>query len=205
MSLDDNYLYLKNNNIPYVWNFTNTVDNNIFSTDNTTYDNNISNLKTDLVTENTIKAYGKISKFICSGTILKGTGVRLINKVVNDINTLCVETYTKITSVSEEKKGAAFLGIALNDADSETTLNTVYVCTNGITTIKIGNTVSNIKCGSYGVLSFTSENGEIISLGTEFSIGANTPVAGYFLEDITTQVIKDSNILFYVKGNFEFR
>ena len=66
------------------------------------------------------------------------------DKTVNNVNTLCVETYTQIVTVSEDKQGAAYLGVALNDASDQ---ETVHVCVNGITTIKLGNTITNLNCG----------------------------------------------------------
>ena len=137
ISENTNYILLRNNNLPYIWNMTDKQEEGYYSKDNTKYNNNISNLKTSL-TETTLKAYGTVNKYISSGSITKGTAVRYTNKLVNDVNTLCIETYTQITSVSEDKKGAAFLGVALNDANDG---GYVYVCIKGITTIKLGNTV----------------------------------------------------------------
>ena len=201
LSSDDNYIYLKNNNLPYVWNLTNSVENVFFGQDNRNYFNKIPDLKSNTDSD-IFKAYGKVSKYICSEPITKGTAVRFSNSIINNVNTLCVETYEQIISVSEEKKGASFLGIALNDTTNIG--DTVYVCQSGITTIKLGNTINQINCGSYGVLAFSSSNGEVIALGNNFLISFNTPVAGYFLEDITTEVTKGTYVLFYVQSNFEF-
>lgn len=196
ISQDDNYVFLKNNNLPYIWNFTNTQEDKMFSSDNVSYKNNITELKSDLSSE-ILKAYGTVNKYISNGSIQKGTAVRF---VVNDNNELCVETY--ISVLSEGSTGASFLGIALNQTTNSG--DSVYICTNGITTIKLGGDSNiNIKCGSYGVLAFSSSNGEIISLGESFDISNNIAVAGYFLEN-KENVIIGSNILFNVQSNYEF-
>ena len=97
-------------------------------------------------------------------------------------------------------QGSAFLGVALNDA---TDGNVCYVCTQGITTVKLGNSLLEIKCGSYGMLAFANQDGYIQGLSPTDSITANVPVAGYFIEDGANLGINDL-LLFYVQGNFEF-
>ena len=78
----------------------------------------------------------------------------------------------------------------------------VYVCTKGITTVNVKNTVE-IKTGSYGYLAYgTEKGGYIVALGSDI-IGANVPVAGYFLENITT-TDENFRVLFNVQSNFEF-
>ena len=196
ISQDDNYVFLKNNNLPYIWNFTNTQEDKLFSSDNVSYKNKITDLKSELSLE-ILKAYGTVNKYISNGVIQKGTAVRF---VVNNNSELCVETYN--TVLSEGSTGASFLGVALNQTTNSG--ETVYVCTNGITTIKLGGDSNiDIKCGSYGVLAFSSSNGEIISLGDSFDISNNIAVAGYFLEN-KDNVSVGSNILFNVQSNYEF-
>ena len=77
------------------------------------FTNNISNLKSSSSLD-TFKAYGNISKWVCAENISKGCAVRIINKTVNSINSLLIETYDTV-GLSEDKEKAAFLGIALND------------------------------------------------------------------------------------------
>ena len=44
-------------------------------------------LKSTLNTSDEVfKAYGNVNKWICSGSISKGTAVRLVNKTINNIN-----------------------------------------------------------------------------------------------------------------------
>ena len=56
-------------------------------------------------------------------------------------------------------------GIALNNAEDG---GTCYVCTKGITTVIINNSLNNLYCGSYGVLKLadgqSENNGEIVGL-----------------------------------------
>ena len=80
-----------------------------------------------------------MKKFVSKGTISKGLAVRLINNTRIENNetvvTLEIELYNSVTAVSESIQGSAFLGIALNDAYDG---NVCYVCTQGITTVKLG-------------------------------------------------------------------
>ena len=144
ISQDDNYLNLRPNPHPYVWNFTNNLEEDgFFGKDNKQYTNKITNLKS-LLSDTKFKAYGSIKKFISKGTISKGLAVRLVNNTRSengeDVVTLEVELYNSTTAVTESLQGTAFLGIALNDAEDG---NVCYVCTQGITTIKLGNTLMN--------------------------------------------------------------
>ena len=119
----------------------------------------------------------------------------------NTFVTLEVELYDSSLPSFRHSQGAAFLGVALNDcSDGET----CYICTQGITTIKIGNSVSSINCGSFGMLIFSDETGYIIGLEEGDSIKSENPVAGYFIED-STNLVKDDLVLFYVQGNYEFQ
>ena len=73
-----------------------------------------------------------------------------------------------------------------------------------VTTIKIGNAMSQINCGSYGTLVFSSQKGYVVGVPSGNLISSDTPVAGYFLEDITTAVSFGDLLLFNVQGNYEF-
>lgn len=201
---DENYLNLRPNPHPYVWNFTNSLDDDsFFGKDNSLYTNNIDTLRSSS-TDIKFKAYGTIKKFKSKGVISKGLAVRLVNntRIENGviIKTLEIELYDSTNILSEEQQGAAFLGVALNDSNDG---ENCYVCTQGITTIKIGNSLGRLNCGSYGILALSSESGYIIGLGPNQSVSNNIPVAGYFVEDVDSITINNL-VLFYVKGNFEF-
>ena len=195
---DSNNINMLVNSQDYRWNFTQEQLNTThFGRDSYTFGNKISDLKSTS-SDTFFKAYGKVSKWIASGTISKGTCVRIINKEISGENYLCVETYNTV-GILEQQVKAAVLGIALNDA---TDTNTVYVCTEGMTTIIINNSIS-IQCGSYGILSSASEStGRIIGLGDNTGILADIPVLGYFLETKTTTI--GDYILFKIKTNYEF-
>ena len=84
------------------------------------------------------------------------------------------------------------MGIALNNASVG---ESVYVCTRGITSIKIGS-VSQITYGDYGMLCYADNKGYIFPN----SITSDAPIAGYFLETKETQI--NDMMLFNVKSNF---
>lgn len=206
MTQDDNYINLRADMLPYIWNFSNTQEDNYFGKDSKFYSNIVSNLlSTSTLDTEVLKAYGNVSKWIYSGTsdLIRGTAVRIVNKSINGVNSLCVETYNTL-GLEENKEKAAFLGIALNNA---TDGGTCYVCSKGITTVVINNALTNLYCGSYGVLVLATgqkeNNGQIVGLSTNDLIQNNTPVAGYFLET-KTNVSAGDKILFYVQSNYEF-
>ena len=218
---DDNYLELRPKPHPYIWNFTNDIsEDSFFGKSNKEYGNSITNLKSS-ISDSKFKAYGTVSKWVCKGVIYKGLAVRLVNnqsRKVNingsdtTINTLEIELYDSRTSPSEVSKGSAFLGIALNDAIDG---GNCFVCTKGITTIKIGNSLNTVNCGSYGTLVFSTLKGYVVGLPYGNIITDNTAIAGYFLEDLPdgatgwTDDVNSSGqgdiILFNVQGNYEFQ
>ena len=100
------------NSQDYRWNFSNSQVFSYFGKDNINFGNQVSDLKS-LSTDSTFKAYGKISKWISSGEIFKGTCVR----ITFNSGSLFVETYDNNSSnILEQDTKAALLGIALNDA-----------------------------------------------------------------------------------------
>jgi hypothetical protein len=206
---DDNYINMCSRTQPYIWNFTNEQnEDSFFGKANKDYGSTISSLRS-LTTDTKFKAYGNVSKWICKENISAGLAVRLVNNtrnitvdgVVTSITTLEVELYDSRTSPNERNIGAAFLGIALNDT---TTGNSCFVCTKGITTVKIGKSLgTGVKCGSYGTLVFSTLKGYIIGLGETDVISSDVAIAGYFLEDLSS-VAFDQLVLFQVQGNYEF-
>ena len=216
ISQDDNYLNLRPNPHPYIWNFTNDIsEDSFFGKSNKEYGNSITNLKSS-ISDSKFKAYGTVSKWVCKGVIYKGLAVRLVNnsRTVNIngsdtiINTLEIELYDSRTSPNEVSKGSAFLGIALNDSGD---MGNCFVCTKGITTIKIGNSLNTINCGSYGTLVFSTLKGYVVGVSAGNPITDNTAIAGYFLEDLPhgatgwTDDVEGDIILFNVQGNYEFQ
>ena len=213
---DDNYLELRPKPHPYIWNFTNDIsEDSFFGKSNKEYGNSITNLKSS-ISDSKFKAYGTVSKWVCKGVIYKGLAVRLVNnsRTVNIngsdtiINTLEIELYDSRTSPNEVSKGSAFLGIALNDSGD---MGNCFVCTKGITTIKIGNSLNTINCGSYGTLVFSTLKGYVVGVSAGNPITDNTAIAGYFLEDLPhgatgwTDDVEGDIILFNVQGNYEFQ
>jgi hypothetical protein len=183
---------------PYVWDF---------STNDTS---SISFLKSS-ISDIKFKAFGQISKWkVKSGaTITSGSAVRITLSVSGTSYTesstyLVIEPYTYSSLVQETREGAGFLGIAL---ENKTSGQTCEVCTDGITTVVLGDgdgagnqTSGNINGpGAYG---FVGYDGKIYNESISTGISANTPVAGYWLErgGFTT----GSEVLFYVKGGFSF-
>ena len=199
LTQDDNYINMKTNAFPYIWNFSNSLETTeYYGKDNSVFTNKIDKLKSS-ISDDTFKAYGNISKWVCAGRIYKGTAVRIINKTVNSINSLLIETYDTV-NLPENTEKAAFLGIALKDSlEGEI----CYVCTKGITSIIINNSLDNLYCGSYGALSLSNERGQIVGLSNNDSIKNDLAVAGYFMETLT-DVGAGSLVLFYVNGTFNF-
>ena len=199
LTQDDNYINMKSNAFPYIWNFTNSLETTeYYGKDNSIFTNKINNLKSEL-TDETFKSYGNVSKWVCAERVYKGTAVRIINKTVNSINSLLIETYDTV-NLQENNEKAAFLGIALKDSlEGEI----CYVCTKGITSIIINNSLDNLYCGSYGALSLSNEKGQIVGLSSDDSINNDVAVAGYFMETLN-DVAAGSLVLFYVNGTFNF-
>ena len=206
---DDSYLNLCPRPHPYIWNFTSDqIEDSFFGKSNKDYGNTIINLRSS-TNDIKFKAYGNVSKWICKENISKGMAVRLVNNnrnitvnnVITTIKTLEIELYDSRTSPSESSTGAAFLGISLNDAING---SSCFVCTSGITTVKIGKTLSTgIKCGSYGTLVFSSFKGYVIPLGLNDVILPDVAIAGYFLEELSS-VVLNQLVLFNVQGNYQY-
>ena len=203
ISKSNDYLTLTPNPQPYVWDFS------------TTQTSNITYFKSDL-TDTKLKAFGTVSKWkVKTGKlIVAGTAVRIslstsIIGYVPSSTYLVIEpyVYTETTFNQEIKEGSAFLGIALESKNGD---ETCEVCTEGITTVKIGDvfnpfnygfTLNNIINGP-GAFGFIGNNAEIYNVAEVNGFITNTPVAGYWLERGTFSY--GEGVLFYVKGNFVF-
>lgn len=213
---DDKFIHLRPEKNPYIWNFTNEVEQGsgmFHGYDSISSGNTISGLRsaTDPASTQTIdddfKAYGNISKWIANGTISRGEAVQLFTDTDN--TTLKAQKYdtTGTSSEADSAAGLAFLGIALNDASDG---GKVYICTKGITTIKLGNTVTSLAYGSYGILKYSAVAGAISGLlsTTDDNLNniilAGIPVAGYFLENYSSGLSQGKYVLFYVKGSIDF-
>ena len=102
-------------------------------------------------TDTIFKAFGKVSKWISSGVIEKGTCVNINYEEIDNEPCLLVRTYSE-TGLSEQQENVDVLGIALNNTTGSG--QEVYVCQEGITTVRINNSGGiAIKCSSYGVIS----------------------------------------------------
>ena len=213
---DDKFIHLRPEKNPYIWNFTNEVDQGsgmFHGYDSISSGNTISGLRsaTDPASTQTIddnfKAYGNVSKWIANGTISRGEAVQLFTDTDN--TTLKAQKYdtTGTSAETDSVTGLAFLGIALNDA---TNGGKVYICTKGITTIKLGNTVTSLAYGSYGILKYSAVAGAVSGLlsTTDDNLNniilAGIPVAGYFLENYSSGLSQGKYVLFYVKGSIDF-
>ena len=83
LSQDDNYINIRSNPHPYIWNFTNSLkEDNFFGKDNKHYTNKIDNLKS-LMEDTKFKAFGNINKWVACGEIKKGLAVILITHNVH--------------------------------------------------------------------------------------------------------------------------
>jgi hypothetical protein len=200
----DDYLTLTPAPRPYVWDFS------------TPSLSNISFLKSSL-SSSKLKAFGKVSKWrVKTGSnIVAGTAVRVTLSTNNSYPTydptttyLVIEPYTYETISQESLEGSAFLGIALETVTGNGTA-TCEVCTEGITTIKMGDlttlfeygvSLTNILAG-VGSFGFIGSNSEIYNVpATGFA--TNPPIAGYWLEKGTFG--SGSAVLFHVQGTFVF-
>jgi hypothetical protein len=199
----NDYLTLRPNPQPYVWDFS------------TNQTSNITYFKSAL-TDTKLKAFGTISKWkVKTGKIINaGTAVRISlssngSGYVPSTTYLVIEPYeyTETTFNQEIKEGSAFLGIALETKNGG---ETCEVCTEGITTVKIGDvfnpfnygfSLNNIINGP-GAFGFIGNNAEIYNVGEVDGFITNTPIAGYWLERGTFSY--GNGVLFYVKGNFVF-
>lgn len=200
ISKSDNYLTLTPNPQPYVWDFS------------TLQTSNISYFKSAL-NDTKLKAFGTISKWVVKSDVIAGTAVRVslsnLNPEYNPSSTyLVIEPYiyTETTFNQEIIQGTAFLGIAL---ETKSTGQTCEVCTEGITTVKIGDLNTSFNYGfslnntvSPGSFGFIGNNAEIYNVIDANGFITNTPVAGYWLEKGTFPY--GDGVLFYVKGAFTF-
>ena len=183
----------------YQFNFSSTTQTSIFGRDGLSFGNKISDLVSSTTTDTVFKAFGKVNKWVGYEAIERGTCVTITYQVVDSVPGLYVKTYSQI-GLSEQQENVDVLGIALND--TTTTGQEVYVCQEGITTVRIANTL-NVNCSSYGIMSSVSETtGRVVALGQNNNILGNTPVVGTFLE--TKSVTAGDYILFKVKTNYEF-
>jgi hypothetical protein len=200
----DNYLTLTPAPRPYVWDFS------------TPSLNNITFLKSSL-TSPKLKAFGKVSKWLVKtgSNIIAGTAVR-VTLSTNDsypsydpsTTYLVIEPYTYTELSQESKAGSAFLGIALETIMGDGTM-TCEVCTEGITTIKIGDMTTSFEYGialtnsisGVGSFGFIGNNSEIYNV-PQTGFMTSPPIAGYWLEKgIFTS---GDAVLFHVQGTFVF-
>ncbi len=200
---------------PYVWDFS-TQENC-----------SLNYLKSDL-SDAKLKAFGKVSKWLVKSgsTIVAGTAVRITlntdssypNYTTPPSPYLCIEPYTYVQNIGgstvffeENKRGTSFLGIALESVTGAINgTTTCEVCTEGITTAKIGDlnnpfifqiTLSNLIDGP-GASGIIGNNAEIYNVEQNSGFISNTPIAGYWLEKGTFQY--GEGVLFYVKGSFVY-
>ncbi len=210
MTIDDNnltsdYITLTPSPRPYVWDFS------------TTGQSNISYLKSYLDASK-LKAFGTISKWRVknAANIYAGTAVRVTLDTTQSFPTydptsthLVIEPFTYTELLQENKAGCGFLGIALQTVTGDGT-RTCEVCTEGITTVKIGNLTNTFSYGitlnnninGPGAYGFVGNNAEIYNVSQSSGFISNLPVAGYWLEKGLFNY--GQGVLFYVKGNFVF-
>ena len=210
MTIDDNdltsdYITLTPNPRPYVWDFS------------TPQQANITYLKSNL-NDAKLKAFGQISKWLVKNTvtIYAGTAVRVTlstsqSNPTYDPSTvnLVIEPFTYTEFVQENKAGCGFLGIALQTVTGNGTA-TCEVCTEGITTVKIGDLTTSFPYGislsntlnGPGAYGFVGSNAEIYNVSQSSGFISNLSVAGYWLERGVFNY--GQGVLFYVKGNFVF-
>lgn len=201
----DDYLTLTPAPRPYVWDFS------------TPSLSNISFLKSSL-SASKLKAFGKVSKWrVKTGSnIVAGTAVRVTlstndsHPTYNPTTTyLVIEPYTYTEISQESREGSAFLGIALETVTGNGTA-TCEVCTEGITTIKIGDLTTSFEyevsltntlagVGSFG---FIGSNSEIYNVPATGFV-TSPPIAGYWLEKGAFGFGGDP-VLFHVQGTFVF-
>jgi hypothetical protein len=200
----DDYLTLTPTPRPYVWDFS------------TPELSNISFLKSSLAASK-LKAFGKVSKWrVKTGSnVVAGTAVRVTLSTPDSHPTynpnttyLVIEPYTYEELSQESHEGAAFLGIALETVTGDGTL-TCEVCTEGVTTIKIGDLTTTFDYGvslsntiaGVGSFGFIGSNSEIYNVPSTGFV-TNPPIAGYWLEK---GVFTSGNaVLFHVQGTFVF-
>lgn len=203
ISKSDNYLTLTPNPQPYVWDFS------------TPQTSNINYFKSDL-TDTKLKAFGTVSKWVVKSdkSVIAGTAVRVslstLGSGYDPLSTyLVIEPYVYTETIFNQEiiQGTAFLGIAL---ETKAGGQTCEVCTEGITTVKIGDLNTSFNYGfsltntingpsSFG---FIGNNAEIYNMSDANGFITNTPVAGYWLERGTFSY--GNGVLFYVKGAFTF-
>jgi hypothetical protein len=199
------YLTLTPSPRPYVWDFS------------TSAISSINYLKSNL-SDAKLKAFGTVSKWrVKTGSIIQaGTAVRFTLNTSDSYPTyspattyIVIEPYTYNTLVQENTAGCGFLGIALETVIGNGT-TTCEVCTEGITTVKIGDltnpfsygiTLTNIINGP-GAYGFVGNNSEIYNVAQSSGFISNLPIAGYWMERGTFPY--GEGVLFYVKGSLTF-
>jgi hypothetical protein len=190
----DDYLTLVANPRPYQWDMSSN--------------NTIEYFKSSL-SSSTLKAFGTIQTWkVKSGeTVRIGTAVRISLSVSgtnysNATTELVIEPYTYNVSHEEIKQGSAVLGIAMQ---TKTGGNSCLVCTDGITTVVMGdgngagNQTSTVINGP-GAHGFIGYDAKVYNESLSTGISSNTPTMGYWLE--RGSFSSGSGVLFYVKTSF---
>lgn len=190
----DDYLTIGVNPQPYQWDF---------STNNT-----ISYLKSS-VGDSVFKAFGTISiwKVKSGASVIAGTIVRLTlstsgTSYAENTTELVIEPYTFSASQEEIKEGSGVLGVALQTVSGG---NTCKVCTDGVTTVIMGNgngagnQTSTVIDGP-GSHGFVGYDAKVYNESLSTGISSNTPTAGYWLERGNFNT--GTAVLFNVKTSF---
>jgi hypothetical protein len=190
----DDYLTLVANPRPYQWDMSSN--------------NTVTYFKSSL-SASTLKAFGTIQswKVKIGQTVTIGTAVRITLSVSGTgykeaTTELVIEPYTYSASQEEIKAGSAPLGIAM---ETKTGGNSCLVCTDGITTVVMGdgNGAGNQTSTSIdgpGAHGFVGYDGKVYNESISTGISSNTPTMGYWLERGSFNL--GSAVLFYVKTSF---
>lgn len=190
----DNYLTLTPASRPYSWDFSSN--------------NSITYLKSSSG-DATFKAFGQTStwKVKSSSSVTAGTIVRITLSVsgtgyTESTTELVIEPYTYSALQEEINEGSAVLGVALQTKSGG---NSCLVCTEGITTVLIGdgdgagNQTSSTIDGP-GAFGFVGYDGRVYNESLSTGVSSNTPSIGYWLERGTFS--SGSLVLFHVKTGF---
>jgi len=190
----DDYLTLDASPRPYEWNFGTN--------------NSVSYLKSSLG-DSILKAFGTIStwKVKSDKSITAGTVVRIALSTTGtgyseSTTEVVIEPYTYSALQEEINEGSGVLGIALQTKSGG---ETCKVCTEGITTVMIGdgngagNTTSNTLNGP-GAHGFVGYDSKVYNESLSTGISSNTPTIGHWLERGTFS--NGTAVLFYVKTGF---
>jgi hypothetical protein len=188
-SQNSNVITMTNNPLPYTWDFSTTVNNNLDYLKNSSSDSNYF-------------SWGDTSRWIVKtgSSITKGQAVRLTNDSPSSNIVITPVTYTSLIGIDPFNTPFNMLGIATQTVTSGQTCN---VCVKGITTVLCTNDVNPSEFIRSDSVPNVGLDGIVGKDGGIFRNTTPSPTvtyirAGYFLESGASVGANGNYALFYV-------